>query len=284
MDNLKRSFNSIFVASVLHLCLGNQPICCHFKNIKLDKRMQQFKKHRRYQVLALIGMLVCMSFAFTRANNIGVNNSTVVSTTKAKSLVEEKMGMYDSLNLEAKGLSRQAFEYALNGYNKLLTAGKLVKDNLISILDFSLPSGKKRLFVIDITSGELVYNTYAAHGRGSGADMATRFSNKPNSYQSSLGFYITGGTYIGKHGESLRLNGEEQGFNDNALSRGIVMHSAAYADEDIVARQGYIGRSQGCPALPQNISKDVIGTIKNGSCLFLYSPDKNYVAHSKMIG
>jgi hypothetical protein len=247
--------------------------------------MQQFKKHRRYQVLALIGMLVCMSFAFTRANNSSANNTVVVSTaTKAKSLVEEKMSLYDSLGLESKGLSRQAFEYALTGYNKLLNAGKLVKNNLLSILDFTLPSGKKRLFIIDIESGELVYNTYAAHGRGSGTEMAKVFSNKPNSYQSSLGFYITGETYNGKHGESLRLNGEEKGFNDNALARGIVIHSAAYADEEIVARQGYIGRSQGCPALPQNISKDVISTIKNGSCLFLYSPDKNYVTHSKLIG
>lgn len=246
--------------------------------------MQQLKRHRRFQVLALIGMLVCMSFAFTRANNTTINNSTVVSTTTAASLVMAKMALYDSLELEEKGLSRKAFEYALTGYNKLLNAGKLVKNNLLSILDFSLPSGKKRLFIIDIESGELVYNTYAAHGRGSGTEMATRFSNKPNSFQSSLGFYITGETYVGKHGESLRLNGEEKGFNDNALARGIVMHSAAYADEEIVARQGYIGRSQGCPALPQNISKEVISTIKNGSCLFLYSPDKNYVTRSKMIG
>jgi hypothetical protein len=246
--------------------------------------MQQVKKHRKFQVLALIGMLVCMSLAFTRANNSANNTAAVSTTVKARSLVEEKMPLYDSLGLEARGLSRKAFEYALTGYNKLLNSGRLIKNNLISILDFSLPSGKKRLFVIDIESGELVFNTYAAHGRGSGADMATRFSNQPNSYQSSLGFYITGETYNGKHGESLRLNGEEKGFNDKALERGIVMHSASYADEEIVARQGYIGRSQGCPALPQNISKEVIGTIKNGSCLFLYSPDKNYVQRSKLLG
>jgi hypothetical protein len=232
-------------------------------------------------------MLICLSFAFTfpakQNSNITATVTKSVSGEKSRSAVDEKMGLYDSLELSTKGLSRQAFEYALTGYNNLLNEGKIVKNNILSILDFSLPSGKKRLFVIDLEAGQLVYNTYAAHGRNSGTDMATQFSNQPNSFKSSLGFYVTGDTYTGKHGESLRLNGEEQGINDNALARGIVMHSAAYADENIVATQGYIGRSQGCPALPQNMSKNIINTIKNGSCLFLYSPNKDYMAHSKIL-
>jgi hypothetical protein len=250
--------------------------------------MQQFrKKVMNYQTSILMAILVCLSFAFARPdsasdlkNNMVAAANTVVTV---KSAVAEKLALYDSLGLETKGLSRQAFEYALAGYNKLLNEGKLVKDNLLTILDFSLPSGKKRLFVIDIATGELVYNTYAAHGRGSGAAMATQFSNEPNSYKSSLGFYVTGETYNGKHGESLRLNGEEEGINDNALARGIVMHSAAYVDESVAAHQGYVGRSQGCPAVPANMSKEIIGKIKNGSCLFLYSPDKNYTSRSKLL-
>jgi hypothetical protein len=242
---------------------------------------------RNGQVLSLVGMLICLSFAFTfpakQNSNITATVTKSVSGEKSRSAVDEKMGLYDSLELSTKGLSRQAFEYALTGYNNLLNEGKIVKNNILSILDFSLPSGKKRLFVIDLEAGQLVYNTYAAHGRNSGTDMATQFSNQPNSFKSSLGFYVTGDTYTGKHGESLRLNGEEQGINDNALARGIVMHSAAYADENIVATQGYIGRSQGCPALPQNMSKNIINTIKNGSCLFLYSPNKDYMAHSKIL-
>jgi hypothetical protein len=242
-------------------------------------------KHWSLRALAIVGLLVCMSLAFTNsktnATSAVVNTTT---TTTTNSMVAEKMPLFDSLELGALGLSRQAFEFALTGYNNLLNAGRIKKNNLLSILDFSLPSGKKRLFVIDITTGELIFNTYAAHGRNSGTSVATKFSNKENSYQSSLGFYITGETYNGKHGTSLRLQGEEKGFNDNALARGIVMHSASYVDEDIVARQGYIGRSQGCPALPGNIYKDVIEKIKNGSCLFLYSPDKYYATHSKMLG
>ena len=251
--------------------------------------MQQFKKRlKHYQVALLMAMLVCVSFAFIRPNAAANFNKTIVAsahtvTNAAKSFVEEKIGLYDSLGLEAKGLSRQAFEYALAGYNKLLGEGKLQNNNMLSILDFSLSSAKKRLFVIDITTGELVFNTYAAHGRGSGTAMATEFSNTPNSFKSSLGFYVTGETYSGKHGESLRLNGEEEGFNDNALARGIVMHSAAYVGEDIASKQGYIGRSQGCPAVPEEMSKEIISKIKNGSCLFLYSPDKNYTAHSKLL-
>ena len=240
-------------------------------------------KHWSARILVAAGMLVCMSMAFTSSKTVASKTIVNKETAVKSSVVTTKMSIYDSLGLEALGLSRQAFEYALTGFNNLLNAGKIRKDNLLSILDFTIPSGKKRLFVIDLASGELVYNTYAAHGRNSGTAVATTFSNEMNSYKSSLGFYITGDTYTGKHGESLRLEGEEKGFNDNALARGIVMHSASYVDEDIVAHQGYIGRSQGCPALPGNIYKDVINTIKNGSCLFLYSPDKNYVAHSKIL-
>lgn len=248
--------------------------------------MQQWKKKiQSWHATLLVLLLVCMSFAFIRPEPAAGKKTTVAAAVAIASPgpAAEKLALYDSLDLDDKGLSRKAFEYALAGYNRLVSSGRIAKDNLLSILDFSLPSGKKRLFVIDLESGQLVYNTYAAHGRNSGMAMATRFSNKANSYKSSLGFYITGETYTGKHGESLRLLGEERGFNDNALARGIVMHSAAYADEDIVARQGFIGRSQGCPALPQNISKSIINTIKEGSCLFMYGPDEYYISHSKLI-
>ncbi|NCI48379.1 murein L,D-transpeptidase catalytic domain family protein [Sediminibacterium roseum] len=247
------------------------------------KRRKSENKHWSSRLLIIAGLLVCMSLAFTNKKSTSTTAVAANTTTTLKSKVEEKMPLYDSLDLGALGLSRQAFEYALMGFNNLLDAGKIKKDNLLSILDFSLPSGKKRLFVIDLATGELVFNTYAAHGRNSGTSVATRFSNKMNSYQSSLGFYITGDTYNGKHGTSLRLQGEEKGINDNALARGIVMHSASYVDESIIASQGFIGRSQGCPALPGNVYKDVINKIKDGSCLFLYSPDKFYTTHSKFL-
>jgi hypothetical protein len=191
--------------------------------------------------------------------------------------------LYDNLQLNAKGLSKEAYDYALIGYEKLLQNGKISNDEVLTIIDFSLPSSAKRLFVINMKLGTVLFNTYVSHGRNSGKDMANTFSNKNNSLKSSLGFYVTSDIYTGKHGCSLRLEGEEKGINDNALSRGIVMHSAAYVSEDLIRSQGYIGRSQGCPAVSPELYKPIIETIKNRSCLFIYSPDKYYVSKSSFI-
>lgn len=196
--------------------------------------------------------------------------------------VKRNNNLYDSLQLGKLGLSRNAFNHAMFGYNQLVAAGRLQNEDLVSIIDFSLPSSKKRLFILDLKKKELLYNTYTAHGRNSGREMASQFSNEPESNKSSLGLYVTGNTYIGKHGFSLRLLGEEKGINDNANSRAIVMHSASYVSESIVRIQGFIGRSLGCPALPENLNRPIIEKIKNGSCLFLYSPDKYYATHSAL--
>jgi hypothetical protein len=194
-----------------------------------------------------------------------------------------KPGVYDSLHLNILGLTKQAFDYAIKGFNSLRSMGKLNNDSIISIIDFSLSSGKKRLFVIDIKNFKVLYNTYVAHGRNSGSEYAKEFSNNPESFKSSLGFYITQGTYKGEHGFSLHLEGEEKGINDNAYSRAIVMHSAPYVNENYIRRKGYIGRSLGCPALPQRIYRPIIDKIKNGTCLFLYSPDTYYLSHSTFL-
>jgi hypothetical protein len=193
------------------------------------------------------------------------------------------VSVYEKLDLKKLGLSQQAFEYAMKGYKTLLSSGKLNNDKILTIVDFSMPSSKKRLFVIDLNSSKILYHTYVSHGRNSGREVAANFSNQPESFMSSPGFYTTMGTYIGKHGYSLRLNGEEKGINDNALSRAIVMHSAAYVDESLIRSQGYIGRSLGCPAVPEKLHKGIIDNIKNGSCLFIYSPAKSYVSNSRMI-
>ncbi|MEO6455698.1 MAG: murein L,D-transpeptidase catalytic domain family protein [Ginsengibacter sp.] len=191
--------------------------------------------------------------------------------------------VFDSLKLNSLGLSRQAFDYAITGFKYLISLNKLNNDEIISIVDFSLPSSKKRLFILDLKNSKILFNTYVAHGRNSGKDFANQFSNENESYKSSLGFYVTQDTYIGNHGFSLRLQGEEKGINDNANSRAIVMHSAWYVNENIVKSQGYIGRSQGCPALPEELCKPIIEKIKKGSCLFLYSPDKYYFSHSEIL-
>lgn len=240
----------------------------------------------RYLFLCSLLFIIGSSFIFgtsDRSHFKMKSNAPIQHTTAINAPSGEKNQLYDSLELGSIGLSKDAFVFALKGYYRLQAAGKLSNDTILSIIDFSLPSNKKRLFVINIKMGELLFSTLVSHGKKSGKELATSFSNKLNSYKSSLGFYITGNIYNGHHGCSLRLEGEESGINDNALSRGIVMHSAAYVDERFISNQGYIGRSQGCPAIPEEIHKEIIEKIKNGSCLFIYSPDKYYATHSKMI-
>lgn len=197
--------------------------------------------------------------------------------------VNSANSLYDSMHLDLFGLSKQTFEYALKGFNYLVKTGQIENDSIISIADFSMPSSTKRLFIIDLDKIEVIFNTYVAHGVNSGKAIANNFSNKPESNKSSLGFYETSNTYIGGHGYSLKIEGLEKGINDNANRRNIVIHGAAYVNEKLIQSQGYIGRSWGCPALPQTLAKPIINTIKGGTCLFIYSPDRAYLQRSKII-
>jgi len=191
--------------------------------------------------------------------------------------------VYDSLHLDLSGLSRQAYDYALEGWEKLIEQGKILNQSVMAIVDFSQPSTQKRLYILDMENYKVLFNTLVAHGRNSGKEMANSFSNKASSFKSSPGFYITGDTYNGDNGYSLKLTGVEKGINDNAEHRAIVMHGADYVDESWINTQGYIGRSLGCPALSPAIYKSVIDKIKNGTCLFIYGNDSSYIVNSKLI-
>jgi hypothetical protein len=243
-------------------------------------RVYRFKKLRLY--LIPVAMLMG-SFVFGTAKSKLICKKESIAATAPIKNSDKNAFLYDSLQLSDLGLSKAAFEFALTGYNTLIESGKIQKDNILTIIDFSLPSSKKRLFVIDLVSGQLLFNTFVSHGKNSGAVIATRFSNAFNSLKSSLGFYTTAGTYQGKHGYSLRLEGQEAGINDNAYNRGIVIHSADYVNENRANQKGFIGRSQGCPAIPESLKRPIIETIRDGSCLFVYSPDRFYAAHSKLL-
>jgi len=209
---------------------------------------------------------------------------TAASTVPSSISVENSIaGIYDSLKLNVMGLSNQVFQMAMQGVQYLSHAGKITNNTIISIVDFSQPSYKKRFFVIDITKKKLLFNTYVAHGINSGREYANQFSNAAESNKSSLGFYKTAETYIGKNGYSMHLLGLEKGINDKADSRAIVMHGADYVTEALIQAQGYIGRSWGCPAVPEKLNKPIINKIKNGTCLFIYSPDRSYYIHSKIL-
>jgi len=174
--------------------------------------------------------------------------------------------------------SLPVLELALNGYTQL--QGKLNKP-LLTVIDYSLPSTKKRLWIIDLEQQKILLHTVVAHGRNSGGLLAEKFSNRPESYQSSLGFFKTGEAYQGKHGYSLRLDGLEAGINDQARARAIVIHGADYAKETVAATAGRLGRSWGCPAVPPDLSTPLIKLIKEGSLLFIYGKDPNYLRMSK---
>lgn len=174
----------------------------------------------------------------------------------------------------------EALNYALEGWEKL---GKELKKPLLTVIDFTLPSTEKRLWVIDVEKREILLNSVVAHGRNTGELMAKNFSNTPESFQSSLGFYKTAETYQGKHGYSLRLDGLEKGFNDQARARAIVIHGADYAREEFAKSTGRLGRSLGCPALPPELSSKVIDLIKEGSLLFIYGNDDNYLKQSALV-
>jgi L,D-transpeptidase catalytic domain len=224
--------------------------------------------------------LIIPALFTSAANGHKKNNSTVRVNIRSS---KEVSALYDSLSLDSLGLSREAFNDAITGYYNLQDGGTIQHPGVLSIIDFSLPSYKKRLFVLDIENGKLLFNTLVAHGRNSGQVLATRFSNRFRSFESSLGFYLTGETYTGGKGYSLRLLGIEKGINSNAYNRGIVVHAASYVNEEISRTGGRLGRSEGCPAIPSDIHRSLIESIKNGSCLFIYGNDKRYASRSKLL-
>lgn len=203
----------------------------------------------------------------------------LVSITSFSMGENEIKTLYNEMKL-SKEISYDLFKDAMIGYNKIHTKKK--KD-VITIIDYSKPSTEERFYVLDLKRKEVIFKTYVSHGMNTGGNKASRFSNTMNSRQSSLGFFLTNETYYGRNGYSLRLDGLEKGINDRARERTIVIHGAAYATDDFIRRNGRLGRSWGCPALPDNLSKEVIDTIKNGSVLFVHGNDDNYLNKTNIL-
>lgn len=183
------------------------------------------------------------------------------------------------LAAKAPSLNKKVLTLALAAYTKAAARGA-VKKPVLTVIDYSLPSSRQRMWVFDLKRERLLYNTHVAHGRNSGMDIPHHFSNRPSSKETSLGTYVTRGTYIGSKGYSLNLQGLERGFNDNAYSRRVVIHGAWYVEPSFIKQAGRAGRSWGCPSIAKTLAKPVINTIKNGSVVFAYYPDKYYLKHS----
>lgn len=220
------------------------------------------------QRIVLLFAILSQTFSFIKSEE--ENNNFVKS-------------VYSNLVKTNQALPKEdVFEKAMKGFFRLRREGE-IKKNIITVIDFRLSSNKKRMWVIDLDHQKTVFHSLVAHGRNTGNEFAKNFGNIPQSYKSSLGFYITGDTYQGKHGLSLYLDGMEKGINDNAKDRAIVMHGANYVSKDFIRKYGRLGRSYGCPSIPMKSHKEIITTIQGKSCLFIYFPEPKYISTSTLI-
>jgi hypothetical protein len=236
----------------------------------------------RFFYLSFFLVLTSFNNATSSINDSKFYSDVVVTAGVENASSSMSALLYEKLNLANAGLSEEALNSAVKGYEKLKEEGLLQNTQYLTIVDLSQSSRKKRFYLLDVVNYKLALNTFVAHGKNSGVDKAVKFSNRPESETSSLGFYVTKNTYSGKHGLSLKLAGLEDGFNDNAEARAIVVHGAKYVNAARV-NSAYMGRSQGCPALPQSVAPKVIKMIKGGSAIFVYNPDQKYLSNSKIL-
>jgi L,D-transpeptidase-like protein len=245
--------------------------------------MHQMKKPAILVLASLASVLFIFATAGKSSARKKVTTASAAVVSVNTSNTSNAASLFSELHLDSAGLNQSVFNSAIQGLAKLDAKGVIRKDDIITIVDFSQPSTKKRLYVVDLNNKQILFNTLVAHGRKSGGLWAKSFSNSASSLKSSPGFYVTEDTYFGHNGYSLRLDGLEKNINDNARNRAIVMHGAPYVDPSSINSLGYIGRSWGCPAVPEAQHEAIINTIKGGTCLFIYSPDKNYQRKSTVL-
>ena len=181
-------------------------------------------------------------------------------------------------------IETDVFEMALNAASCAVRTGAVRAPQTLTVIDYSKPSTERRLWVFDLKAKELIYEELVAHGQGSGANMATKYSNENESHQTSLGLFVTRDTYVGRNGYSLRLDGLDRGVNDRARERAIVMHGAPYVSESFVKANGRLGRSWGCPAVSDAVARKMIDFVKGGGLVFSYYPDAEWLKTSKYLG
>ncbi|MCB9187992.1 MAG: murein L,D-transpeptidase catalytic domain family protein [Flavobacteriales bacterium] len=224
-------------------------------------------------------VLIFTSFTFDRS----IVTSVVNPPVEEEILLDLGSFAEESYNrLGTKDLFFKPYNLALKGYYQLLSKNKLRNTDYLTIVDFTKSSSEERMFIIDTKTWQVVHTSLVAHGMKTGDEFAETFSNTESSHQSSLGFYVTGEVYDGKHNMSLKLDGQEYS-NSNARDRGVVVHAADYVSEDYIKENGRLGRSFGCPALPHEGYNSVIEKIKDGSCFFIYYPEKEYMKKSKFL-
>lgn len=233
----------------------------------------------KYRFLPLVLFFLFSFTTIDRRNTFSPKRSYITDSSaeiEAASLYQQLKENHFSLP------TLSSFTEAITGFYQLREKG-LVKKEILTIIDFSLSSNTKRLWVIDMVAHQVLMNTYVSHGKNTGEEFASSFSNENSSFKSSLGFYTTAEIYNGKHGMSLKLDGLERGVNNKARERGIVMHAADYVSDEFIRSNKRLGRSQGCPAIPSELAPKIIEMIKGKSCLFVYHPSRTYAGDNKVV-
>ena len=230
------------------------------------------------KVLIFFSMLLLASNNFAEENlmteNITENSQQPIEQKKQKIVIDIK-SVYDSLNIKNK-IDYSIFQKAYLGYVQISHKNP----GVLIIIDYTKPSNEERFYVLDLNKKKLVYSTRVAHSKNSGLEIPLEFSDDPNSYQSSLGFFVTLGEYNGAYGYSLRLKGLEENINANAEDRAIVIHGGDIVEDEYIKKFGFAGRSLGCPVLPNSLTREIIDFIKHGRVLFIYGNDEEYIDES----
>ncbi len=231
------------------------------------------------KALIFLSLLIISNLSFSEGTNIeSINQNTVIATetdNKSQKVTLDVKSVYDSLNIKGK-IDYSIFQKAYLGYVQIPNKNP----GVLVIIDYSKPSNEERFYVLDLNKKKLVYSTRVAHSKNSGLEIPLEFSDDPNSYQSSLGFFLTLGEYNGAYGYSLRLKGLEENINANAESRAIVIHGGNIVDDEYIKKYGFAGRSLGCPVLPAALTKEIVNYIKHGRVLFIYGNDEEYIEES----
>ena len=231
------------------------------------------------KALIFLSLLIISNLSFSEGTNLeSINQNTVIATetdNKSQKVTLDVKSVYDSLNIKGK-IDYSIFQKAYLGYVQIPNKNP----GVLVIIDYSKPSNEERFYVLDLNKKKLVYSTRVAHSKNSGLEIPLEFSDDPNSYQSSLGFFLTLGEYNGAYGYSLRLKGLEENINANAESRAIVIHGGNIVDDEYIKKYGFAGRSLGCPVLPAALTKEIVNYIKHGRVLFIYGNDEEYIEES----
>ena len=231
------------------------------------------------KALIFLSLLSISNLSFSEGRNLeNINQNTMVTTeadAKPQKVILDVKSVYDSLNIKGK-IDYSIFQKAYLGYVQIPNKNP----GVLVIIDYTKPSNEERFYVLDLNKKKLVYSTRVAHSKNSGLEIPLEFSDDPNSYQSSLGFFLTLGEYNGAYGYSLRLKGLEENINANAESRAIVIHGGDIVDDEYIKKFGFAGRSLGCPVLPTALTKEIVNYIKHGRVLFIYGNDEEYIEES----